>query len=314
MHVARQVLDEAERELTAGLAAQAAPATEVAVQRRGAALAARPDSPRARRRGRRARRVRARAGRARPADTSTRASAARNTWYAIGALHLRQGRRDEARGRVRRRRLQRCAAPSAGRASAKRRRTATRGAPDPARVRWRRCLLRRAALARDRGSAAHRAAADSRRSRRWHPLPHEPAGWLLPVEPLLNVSARPHPTGTTALARLRHARCLKESGLFRRPSRTSALRPKAPIFRTFQAGRQDFPMPAHAPCGMEVSMRMPVVIVLLLLVAVPSAAQSVIVRLPCQRSSAWQGPGSASPACLTASLIRCASITRTCGR
>ena len=90
VHVARQALDEAERELTMR-ARRATRRSTGPVQRRCAALAARPDHARARRR----------AGGA--ANSSTSNSPARdsgqlyareccaNTWYAIGALRLHRG-------------------------------------------------------------------------------------------------------------------------------------------------------------------------------------------------------------------------------
>ena len=78
VHVARQVLSEAERELTAGLAVPGRPAEgRFALQLRRAALAPWSDSSRTRRRGGRARRIRARALVRERQATSTRANVAR---------------------------------------------------------------------------------------------------------------------------------------------------------------------------------------------------------------------------------------------
>ena len=97
VHVARQALGEADRELAAGARADAGqPIGGLAVQSSGPALAVGPHSPGARRRDASARGVRARAVVARMPVSSMPANARQTRWYTIGRSRLRQGRPADA--------------------------------------------------------------------------------------------------------------------------------------------------------------------------------------------------------------------------
>jgi DNA-binding winged helix-turn-helix (wHTH) protein len=207
VHVARQAIDEAERELEAGISVQGS--QQPGARFGGVALhwllgltcMARGDDRRAL-----AEFERELAGEA-GGHLYARECCA-NTWYAIGALHLRRGRRDEARAGFSRA-LERIAAhPMAriGLAAADQpgdngglppdARTGDRAAPG-ARA-FDLALCRSAALVLgDRAPEASQLIVDALTV-----APEGNAGWLLPIEPLLHVQSAPA-SWAVALLRLR---------------------------------------------------------------------------------------------------------------
>jgi len=208
VHVARQVLDEAERELTAALASQAPRATgdsrfsSVALHwLRGLLHLARGDEPRALEEFERE------LSSENAGHLYARECCA-NTWYAIGALRLRQGRRRDA-GAAFERALERVATHPMARvglvAAAARDQgsnpppAAEPRAEQPDRLSIEAAIVRAAPLvvagahtdaARIIDEALAGAAAGN-------------AGWLLPIEPLLHVTSHPHVWART-LAHLRN--------------------------------------------------------------------------------------------------------------
>jgi len=198
VHVARQVLVEAEREIEAGLASQAGASvgtsrfSAVALQwMRGLIHLAAGDHDRA-------------------LDAFERElsfenehhlyarECAANTWYAIGALRLRQGRREEAKAAFERA-LERVATHSlalVGLAATGSRHPIEPQPPAPP-FNLILCLAAQRALAGDHAAAAS-IVEDALAS-----APPGNAGWLLPIEPLLDVGARPD-CWARALARLRN--------------------------------------------------------------------------------------------------------------
>jgi DNA-binding winged helix-turn-helix (wHTH) protein len=203
VHVARQVLPEAERELEAGIASQASAASRsrfssVALHwMLGLIHLAHGDHHRA---SEHFERELAREG---DGHLYARECAA-NTWYAVGALRLREGRRAEARTafehaitRVARHPLAHVGlAASAPAQSRPTDRDAATTSRDLSSIDASLCAAARLAIADDHTAAAalvHDALAAA---------PPGSAGWILPIEPLLHVAARPD-AWSRALARLR---------------------------------------------------------------------------------------------------------------
>ncbi len=205
VYVARQVPAEAERELVAGLSALAPPVdggsrfSSLALHwLRGLLQLASGDED-----GAMAAFQRELA--AEPAGHLYARECAGNTWYAIGALHLRRGREDQAAAafdealrRVPRHAMaalgKRAATHAAATDAADRHMPSTPVAPDVD------AALARAVHLTLSGSHAEAAAVVAAALTA---TPASPSGWLLPVEPLLNVSARPE-VWANALASLRH--------------------------------------------------------------------------------------------------------------
>jgi DNA-binding winged helix-turn-helix (wHTH) protein len=187
VYVARQLLDEAERELAAGLASETARAKFGAVALhwlRGLIHMARGDE-----------------GRALEDFDSELAcesgghlysrECCANTWYAVGALRRRQGRDDEARAAFNEA-IKRVAAHPMALVALNR----SPGAPsDPLVV----AVAQAASLAM---TGAHAGAATVVAAALSTAEPGN-AGWFVPVEPTLHVTARPEVWADT-LARLRH--------------------------------------------------------------------------------------------------------------
>jgi DNA-binding winged helix-turn-helix (wHTH) protein len=131
---------------------------------------------------------------------------AANTWYAIGALHLRRGRREEAGAAFTRAIVRVAAHPMANvalaaagatdHASPVRSETIVNGRSVPA-VEAAMAQAAQLVLAGDHG-AAGRVIADALAS-----APRGNAAWTVPIEPLLQVAANPA-AWTLALARLRN--------------------------------------------------------------------------------------------------------------
>jgi DNA-binding winged helix-turn-helix (wHTH) protein len=206
VYVARQVLGEAERELDAGLASpvdelsSGARFSSVALHwLRGLIQLSRGDEASAM----------AEFERELSAENAGQLYArecAANTWYGIGALRLRQGRRDEARAafvhatsRVAAHPMARVGLAATGALDAP-----GLSSPEPSppgrpvqAVEGAMVDAARLVLAGDRDSAG-RAIAEALAT-----APPGNAAWLLPVEPLLNVAAGPA-AWTLALARLRN--------------------------------------------------------------------------------------------------------------
>ena len=199
MHVARQAFDEAERELDAGIASQASEQTgpsrfsSVALHwLRGLLYLARGDEPRAL----------ASLERELSFESSGHLYAREccaNTWYAIGALHARKQRRAEAVAAFQQALTRVAKHPLANLGLG----ILKAGAPMPAAV---------GVSAPSFDAAVGQAAllvmaGDPEDAMRLveHALSVAPsgnAGWLLPIEPLLNVASAPD-TWAPALARLR---------------------------------------------------------------------------------------------------------------
>jgi tetratricopeptide (TPR) repeat protein len=209
VHVARQALNEAERELEAGISLQNSQSAGsrfggIALHwLLGLICMSRGDE-------RRALDEFARELEGEAAGHLYARECCANTWYAIGALHLRRGRRDEAREAFARA-LERIAAHPLARVG-----LAAAGAADRARGRssidalgprgegiepasFDAALCQSAALVvGGRTAEAARRVADALAA-----APEGNAGWLLPLEPLLDVAAAPG-EWAIALARLRN--------------------------------------------------------------------------------------------------------------
>ena len=210
VHVARQVFDEAERELTAALASQAGQAPgRFAVQLGGRALAARPHSPGARRRGACARGVRARAV-ARKRRSPLRARVRRKHLVrhrrAPAAAGPTGGRRAAFERALERAPVHAMAHVGLAAAGSSERRAVPpladglrAGQPGPQSLSVEAAMVRAAQLV---VAGAH---ADAARlvGEALAAAPPGNAGWLLPVEPLLHVAAQPD-IWARALALLRN--------------------------------------------------------------------------------------------------------------
>jgi DNA-binding winged helix-turn-helix (wHTH) protein len=213
VHVARQVLSEAERELLAGLAGQAEASTgsrfnAVALHwMLGLIHLARGDDARA---------VEAfeRELSFEPAGHLYARECAANTWYAVGALRLRQDRLADARvafaratERVASHPMARVGLAAADTRSAKARAERERGAI--AQDRTAMAFAERSPVDAAIFQAAQLVAAGDHAGaarivdEALAGAPAGNAGWLLPIEPLLNVAARPD-TWARALAHLRN--------------------------------------------------------------------------------------------------------------
>ena len=200
VHVARQVLSEAERELAAGLAPQDRPGPRfpaVALHwMLGLIHLARGDEARA------IDELERELSFEHAGQLYARECAA-NTWYAIGALRLRQGRSADAAAafasaldRVAAHPMARVGLAIAGGTAKEARRTTASAGPHPSVD---------AAIVHAVQLAAAGAHDDAARvlDEALAVAPSGNAGWLLPIEPLLNVAARPD-CWTRVLAHLRN--------------------------------------------------------------------------------------------------------------